>query len=177
MQMVGDRVIVREKRVEDIEDDYEWRSNPDLAVFDGVPALRMSWADYKRIAESDIRHPIPRQLTFSIEDPETGLHIGNCMYYDHDEYRSQAELGIMIGRSEYWSKGYGSDAVTLLLHYLFNEMKLKRVYLHTLKWNERAQKAFKKVGFEPIREVQRNGHIFILMEVVAPTAVEEAPQL
>lgn len=167
---------MRDKRVDDIEDDYDWRSDPDLAVFDGVPPLRMAWTDYKRIAESDLRHPIARQLTFSIVDPETDEHIGNCMYYDYDEFHGQAELGIMIGRREYWGKGYGSDAVRLLLQYMFENLHLKRVYLHTLKWNERAQKSFSKVGFTPVREVTRNGHEFILMEVF-PHTEEEAPQL
>lgn len=172
-RLVGEKVILREKRLDDVEDDYEWRADPELAAFDAVPPLRMSRSDYQRIFERDLQNPFPRQLVLSIEDPETGLHIGNCMFYDYDERRNEAELGIMIGRKEYWGQGYGSDAVATFTRYLFEERNFKRIYLHTLKWNERARKAFQKVGFTPAGEVLRNGYLFILMELFPP----EPPEL
>lgn len=166
----GERVILREKRLEDAQDDYQWRADPDLAVFDAVPPLKMSWQDFERIFKEELRYPPPRQLTLSIIDRK-GVHIGNCMYYDFDEGRGQAELGIMIGRREYWSHGYGRDAVAAMLRYMFESPKLKRVYLHTLTWNLRAQKAFQSTGFSPVREVLRNGHSFVLMEVLRDAIV------
>ena len=72
----------------------------------------------------------------------------------------------MIGDRDYWSDGYGYDAVTTLLDHMFNVRNLKRVYLHTLEWNNRAQKSFSKSGFNPVRPVRRMAHDFILMEVL-----------
>lgn len=161
----GERVVLREKRIEDASDDYQWRADPDLALFDAVPPLKMSWEDFERIYKEELRYPPPRQLTLSIINRE-GVHIGNCMYYDFDEARGQAELGIMIGRREYWNHGYGRDAVSTMLRHMFENPKLKRVHLHTLTWNIRAQKAFQSCGFSPVGEVLRNGHNFVLMEVL-----------
>ncbi len=161
----GRLVVLREKRLEDARDDYSWRADPKLAVYDAVPPLKMSWEDFERIYKEELRYPPPRQLTLSIID-RAGVHIGNCMYYDMDEARGQAELGIMIGRREYWGQGYGRDAVSTLLRHMFENPILKRVYLHTLTWNVRAQKAFQSCGFTSVREVLRNGHTFILMEVL-----------
>ncbi len=168
IRLVGEQVVLREKRLDDGDDDFDWRSDPELATFDAVPALRMSRADFKRILERDLGHPYPRQLNLSIEAIRTGDHIGNCMFYDYNEYRAEAELGIMIGRKDYWGQGYGTEAITLFTDYLFSERGLKRIYLHTLKWNVRAQKSFMKVGFTPVREVMRNGYLFIHMELLAP---------
>ena len=160
----GTNVVLREKRVEDAAEDYAWRCDPELAAFDAVPALRMAWEDYLRIYKEELRYPPPRQRTLSIEDRQ-GKHIGNCMYYDVDEAKGEAELGIMIGLREYWNLGYGRDAVATLLGHIFETTQLNRIYLHTLTWNARAQKAFERAGFTPVREVLRNGHNFVLMEV------------
>ena len=42
---------------------------------------------------------------------------------------------------------------------------MRVVYLHTLEWNIRAQKAFAKSGFLPIKSIRRNGLEFLLMEI------------
>ncbi len=164
VEIKGEKVILREKRLEDAENDYKWRSDPELATFDGVPPLRMSLNSYLSVFREELRYPSRRHRTLAIEDYD-GRHIGNCMYYDIDEGASQAELGILIGEREYWSKGYGTDAVNTLLHHIFSSTKLNRVYLHTLEWNIRAQKSFAKSGFVRIGEVKRSGNIFIEMEI------------
>lgn len=164
LRIEGQKVVLREKRLEDAENDHTWRSDPELAAFDAVPPLRLSLAEYLRLYKEELRHPSPRHQTIALEDKE-GHHIGNIMYYDVDEAKGQAELGIMIGRKDYWSQGYGTEAVLTLISYLFTTTQLQRLYLHTLKWNVRAQRAFQKAGFTAIGEVERAGHIFIAMEI------------
>ena len=68
------------------------------------------------------------------------------MCYDMDVRKGQAELGIMIGDREHWSKGYGTDSVKTLLDHIFTETPLSRIYLHTLTWNDRARALVRKVG-------------------------------
>ena len=94
-----------------------------------------------------------------------GKHIGNCMYYDIDVRRREAELGIMIGDRDYWGDGYGADAVETLLRYVFAQGTLDRIYLHTLDWNQRARGSFAKAGFREVKSVRRGGMNFVLMEV------------
>ena len=101
---------------------------------------------------------------FSI-DAIGGKHIGNCTYYNLDKSAKQVEIGIMIGNPDYWAKGYGSEAVGLLIEYIFRETGLERVYLHTLDWNTRAQKSFRKCGFVPCGRRRRDGYDFIVMEL------------
>ena len=88
------------------------------------------------------------------------------MYYDIDKSKKQTELGIMIGDRDYWSQGYGTDAVIALLEHLFNKEGMKRVYLHTLDWNKRAYKCFEKCGFVSCDKVKWNGDTFIVMEIL-----------
>ena len=164
-ELRGARVVLRDKRPGDAENDYRWRSDPELARLDAAIPLTMSFERYLKLFEDQMKYPTPGSHHYSIETLE-GLFIGNCMYYDLDTVNREAELGIVIGDRDYWSDGYGYDAVTTLLDHMFTVRDLKRVYLHTLEWNNRAQKSFSKSGFNAVRPVRRMAHDFILMDVL-----------
>ena len=164
-ELYGGRIILRDKQSDDAENDYRWRSDPELARLDAAIPLTMSFERYLKLFEDQMRYPTPGSHHYSI-DTLDGRFIGNCMYYDMDTVNLEAELGIVIGDRDYWSDGYGYDAVTTLLDHMFNARNLKRVYLHTLEWNGRAQKSFSKCGFNAVRPVRRMAHDFILMDVL-----------
>lgn len=48
----------------------------------------------------------------------------------------------------YWEHGYGTEAMHLLLAYLFDQHKVDRVELDTAEFNLRAQRSFEKCGFK-----------------------------
>ena len=164
VELRGARIILRDKRIADAAQDYIWRSDHQLASLDAAFPLAMSYDRFLKLAEDQMRYPTPGSHHFATETLD-GKFIGNCMYYDLDSVKMQAELGIVIGDRDYWSNSYGYDAVTTLLDHCFNEKKLERVYLHTLEWNKRAQRCFEKCGFVQVRPVRRISHDFILMEV------------
>ena len=163
--VTGEKVVLREKTVEDASDDYGWRTDRELARHDATRPLNMSYDDFLRYTKEELNFPSPQSQRFAIDTLE-GKHIGNCMCYDIDLRRGEAELGIMIGDQGYWGKGYGTDSVDCLLRHIFTEMPIDRVYLHTLDWNHRAQRAFAKSGFRQVKKVRRSGMDFILMEIL-----------
>ena len=175
VQLQGARITLRDKKVEDAEQDYIWRSDPEPARLDAAYPLTMSFERYLKIFEDQLRYPTPGSHHFST-DTLDGKLIGNCMYYDLDSVNMQAELGIVIGDRDYWSNGYGYDAVTTLLEYMFGERNLKRVYLHTLEWNIRAQRSFGKSGFNLVKPVRRLSQDFLLMEVLREDWLEKAEE-
>ena len=165
VELKGTKIILRDKRPEDAENDYIWRSDPELARLDASLPLTMSFDRYLKLFQDQLKYPTPGSHHFATDTLE-GRFIGNCMYYDLDTVNMETELGIVIGDREYWSNAYGYDAVTTLLNHLFSEKNLKRVYLHTLEWNKRAQRCFSKSGFSPVKTVRRMSQDFILMEVL-----------
>ncbi len=174
-ELRGARVILRDKRLDDAENDYIWRSDPELARLDAAYPLTMNYDRYLKVFEDQLRYPTPGSHHFAIEVAGTKT-VGNCMYYDLDSVNLETELGIVIGDRDYWSGSYGYDAVVTLLEYLFSSKGLKRVYLHTLDWNHRAQQCFSKCGFNPVKNVRRMGHDFILMEVWRDAWSEKAEE-
>ncbi len=169
----GKLIRIREKRVEDIPDEYAWRVDEELSRLDATRPLTMSYDDFLKYSKEEMQFPNFRSKRLAVETIE-GVHIGNVMYYDLNMRNAETELGIMIGNKEYWGKGYGTDIVKTLLKHLFEDLKLERVYLHTLAWNYRAQSSFSKSGFREIRAVRRGGQDFLLMEVYRNSWEEEA---
>ena len=164
IRLIGELTVIRSKVMDDAETDYSWRIDPELASLDASRPVTLTFTEYLRYHRDDVRYPSPWSVRMAI-DTLDGKHIGNCMYYDIDTEKSQCELGIMIGDRNYWSKGYGTDVVKTAITHIFQTTELNRVYLHTLINNYRAQKSFTKAGFSPIREKQRDGHEFVLMEI------------
>jgi RimJ/RimL family protein N-acetyltransferase len=57
-------------------------------------------------------------------------------------------VGIGIGEQSYWGKGYGSDAMNVLLRFAFETLNLNRVSLTVFEYNERAYHSYRKIGFQ-----------------------------
>jgi RimJ/RimL family protein N-acetyltransferase len=58
-----------------------------------------------------------------------------------------AFVGIGIGDRELWGKGYGTEAMKLMLRFAFQELNLRRVSLNTFEYNPRAVHSYEKAGF------------------------------
>jgi RimJ/RimL family protein N-acetyltransferase len=56
-------------------------------------------------------------------------------------------MGIGIGDPEYRGKGYGTDALRVILRYAFTELNLHRVSLNVFEYNLRAIRSYEKAGF------------------------------
>jgi RimJ/RimL family protein N-acetyltransferase len=155
---------IRPKVLADAPDDYEWVVDPELSDLDAATPLRMSYADYVEDYREQLRYASPDRHSFAI-DTLDGKHIGNCVYYNTDRIRRETEIGIMIGNRQYWNQGYGADAMSILIDYVFRRTNFKRVYLKTLEKNIRAHKCFQKCGLTPCGHMERNGYRFLLMEL------------
>jgi len=59
-----------------------------------------------------------------------------------------AWLGIGLGERLVWSKGYGSDALDIMLRYAFEQLGLRRVSLTVFEYNPRAIHTYEKGGFQ-----------------------------
>lgn len=160
----GLKVVIRAKAVDDAEDDHRWRQDPELAELDAASVLRQGLNEFTRDLEQELKFPTPWVKRFAI-DTLDGVHIGNCMVYDIDTIKGQCELGILVGEREYWDGGYGREAFELLIDHCFAMASMNRLYLHTLRWNVRARKAFAGAGLREVGPDPRGGHDFILMEI------------
>ena len=155
---------IRTKAIEDLDLDYDWRTDPILCALDATVPINISLNHFIEQEKDELKYPLPWSEKLAIET-KNGHHIGNCMYYDIDIINGEAEVGIMIGDKNYWGNGYGTDALKTLVNYIFNFTHIKRLYLHTLTTNKRAQNSFKKAGFSKVKELRKQGMNFVLMDI------------
>lgn len=143
----GKLVTLRAVEREDVP--FIHASNNDLAVElagGGDPpypqSLARAYADFDNRSGQGGRDG----SNFAIE--AHGRFIGTCSLFNHNTTAQTAELGITIGDKEYWGKGYGREAVGLLVEYGFRMLNLRRIWLQVHARNERAIRAYRAAGFE-----------------------------
>ena len=83
--------------------------------------------------------------------------IGNISLMNIDHINKTATLGIMIGKNDEREKGYGTEAINLLLDYAFNHLNLNNIMLEVLDTNERAKKCYLKCCFRELG-VRKQSH-------------------
>jgi RimJ/RimL family protein N-acetyltransferase len=76
-----------------------------------------------------------------------GTLIGECHLSLLNRVDGTARLSIGIGDRNCWGKGYGRDAVGVLVHYGFIMQNLRKVCLQVHATNERAIRCYRAVGF------------------------------
>jgi RimJ/RimL family protein N-acetyltransferase len=75
--------------------------------------------------------------------------LGAIGLHEIDARSRRARLGVFIGSRDEWGKGFGSEAVTLMVAYGFDTLNLNRIELHVYEYNERARRTYDRVGFKP----------------------------
>ncbi len=175
VEIKGSKINLRSKKIEDAEQDYEWRTDPELSALDATVPINISLREYISHFKDELKYPVPWSIKYAIED-KNGYLIGNIMYYDIDPIDKEAEIGIIIGDKAFLSEGYGTDALHTLASHVFNTTNIILLYLHTLTTNERAKKAFKKVGFKEVGPVRKEGMNFIKMELLKADWEQANPQ-
>lgn len=123
-----------------------WNYNVELiALADFDPAYPKTAEDterwYKELTKVEDAHE------FSIRALADNAVIGSCGLFEISQENRSAEFGIAIGESNYWGKGYGSDATKIILRFAFEELGLNRVFLDVLASNPRAVRSYQKAGF------------------------------
>ncbi|MEA2056760.1 MAG: GNAT family protein [Patescibacteria group bacterium] len=74
--------------------------------------------------------------------------VGAVCYNPIDKHNQRTELDIIIGNKNDWGKGFGSQAIAAILNYLFQDLKLNKIWIEARANNPRAVAAYEKVGFK-----------------------------
>ncbi len=142
-KLVGDRIYLSPRSNEDVEKFTEWMNDFQVTDYTGRSGTIMSLEGEKKYLEENSN----TQGTFAIVTLDENKLIGTIGLEKINTINRSAVLGIFIGDKEYLSKGYGTEAIRLILDYGFNYMNLHSIKLELLSCNERALKCYKKCGF------------------------------
>ncbi len=142
-KIVGERLYLSPMNVEDVETYVKWMS--DRKVTDNLGNTRSvcTLQGEKEYIES--RKSSDYDFSIVLNDDTI---IGNISLMDVNLVSRKATLGIFIGEESNRSKGYGTEAMKLLVDYGFNILGLHNIDLNVFDFNEQAIRAYEKVGFK-----------------------------
>jgi RimJ/RimL family protein N-acetyltransferase len=156
-KLIGKKCYLSPIDLGDAEKYTEWLN--DLEVTEGLGHV------YEGIfnvdGEKDILKELSQKHNYSIIDIQTNELIGSCGFLEIDNLNQTAEIGIFIGNKIFWKKGYGTEAMVLLMDYGFKALNLHNILLRVFSFNEGAIKCYEKIGFKLIgkrREALKRGN-------------------
>jgi len=165
--IIGERIRFRAVERDDLPTFVKWLNDPEVQQgilihqpisqareenwFDGM----IKRPDDEHIMGIEVRLPGERTGLPGVKGNEQGAQggeeawklIGNLAFNDIDWRNRSSEFGIMIGDKTYWTQGYGTEAVRLLIKHGFNSLNLNRIFLRVFENNPRAIRAYEKAGF------------------------------
>lgn len=165
----GKKVVLRAIDIEkDLERCTSWFNDPEVLRFLGKPYRPMTKEQEREALQKIISQE--DNFFFAI-DTLDGVHIGTTGFNRVYHFDRTAIAGMVIGDKLAWNKGYGTDALMLLLHFGFTVHNLRRINSAAIAFNKRSIKCQQKCGFKiegvKKREVYKDGdyHDLVMLAV------------
>lgn len=147
MLFQSERIYLRKMTGEDVDVYHMWRNDVEVMRTTNPSMDVYTWEDTNGFVNQVILHASSSK-SYMIVDSQTNRPIGITSLIQIDLKNRNAECIIDIGEKEYWGKGYGREALKLLLDYAFLEMNLHRVSLRVFSFNEKAIRLYERLGFK-----------------------------
>lgn len=144
-KLVGDRIYLSPRNSEDVEIYTKWLNDFQVTDYTGRSGTIMTLEGEKQYLAQAEKQDARQFAIVTLDKDEV---IGTVSLEKIDYINRSATLGIFIGNTDYHSKGYGTEAVNLILDYGFNYINLNVIQLDVFSFNERAIKCYQKCGFQ-----------------------------
>ncbi len=149
LTLKGEHIYLRALEEEDLDfiynlenDEMHWHlSNTQ------TPYSKSLLKAYLKNAHQDIYEAKQLRLVISNYKNEA---LGLIDVFDFDFKNKRAGIGIVIADSKNRGKGYGKEALKLLVNYCFAKLNLHQLYCNISESNTESLKLFKNQGFEII---------------------------
>lgn len=135
---------------------FDWINDPEIRRWSSGywPVSRQ---EHGRWLEETAISPVSRVFGIRVLDGDE--LVGTCGLFDIHWQNRRAELRIRIGSRKHRGRGIGTEAVTLLLRFGFQDLNLHRVYLTVFAGNRAAIRLYRKLGFA--REGRTRESVFL----------------
>lgn len=147
LTLTGNKVFLRALEPEDLE--FVFAIENDESIWEvsntQTPYSRFLIKQYLENAQQDIYEA--KQLRLAIAKQGSGKTVGLIDLFDYDPRNHRAGIGIVIKDKSNRDKGYGSEAVELLIKYSFSHLGLHQLYANIAADNVRSVELFTKFGF------------------------------
>lgn len=149
ISLQGENIYLRALEPEDLEFVYSIENDENLWELSATqtPYSRFLIKQYLENSHQDIFEAKQLRLVISTQD---NLAIGLIDLFDFDFKNRRAGVGILIQAKENRSKGYGKEALELLIAYSFNQLHLHQLYCNISEENTTSLMLFENNGFKKV---------------------------
>jgi RimJ/RimL family protein N-acetyltransferase len=154
-KMLGERCSLSPLNPQDYEIYTRWVNDIDVSLGVTFASALVTPEQEKEILEKLSQ----AEYNFAIVELKKDELIGNIGLTHIDYINRTAEMGIFIGNKNYWGKGYGVEAIELLLDFGFNILNLHNINLKVFSYNKPAIKCYQKVGFKEVGRLRETKQI------------------
>lgn len=145
--LFGDLIRLRALEREDLELLYGWWNDPDLWSLIGSRKRISGHEELEAWFEGELEKQSPSEgRTLALDDSQ-GTLVGTCWFSAYDSTDRQSTVGLYLGDETRRGQGLGTDALLVLIRYLFEELGLHKVRLFVDADNTPAHKLYRKLGF------------------------------
>lgn len=178
----GSLVRLRALEESDLDDILRFYNTLELRRFLGPPIVRSRRYMEQWLQKVSIQTPWrDGHLVMAVEEKETNDFLGIARLEDIMLPHSRAEVGISIYDPEKRGKGYGTDAMLVMLGIGFNILGLHSIYLDTMEDNERSIHVYEKIGFKRVGILRETEYIdgkrkgLLIMDILRKEFIEKHP--
>ena len=143
----GLKVRLREYRKEDIPLRLAYLNDPEM-ICSLTPDIPYPMTLHEEEKWFESLTAVSDTYKFAIETLENKLFIGGCSINGVDWKNSVATMGIFIGSKNHLGRGYASDALRVLIEFIFLQMGINKIRLTVYSYNESALRCYEKCGFK-----------------------------
>jgi diamine N-acetyltransferase len=146
MTLTGQNISLRAPEPEDIEKLYQWENDPTVWRLSNTlaPYSRFDIEQYVLTAARDLLSL--KQMRLMIVLRENSQAIGAIDLFEYDPLHRRVGIGILLTSSER-NKGYGTEALRLVIDYCFEILNLHQMYASITTDNTASIRIFEKQGF------------------------------
>ena len=122
-----ERLLIRDLRLSDLDDFHFYRSNEDIAKYQGFYVMDLKKAKEFIIEQKDRSFGEPGQwVQYGIENRSTQKLIGDCAIRLDENNIQVAEIGITISHL-HQRNGFAKEAMRGIFSFLFNTQNVQRI--------------------------------------------------
>ena len=142
-----ERLQIRNLETKDVEDFYEYRSNPEVAKYQAFDTMTSEQAKHFILGQKNKLFGQPGEwVQYGIEEVSMQKLIGDCAVKIDLYDNRMAEIGITISPL-HQKKGFAKEAMLGILNLLFDIKNLHRVTVMVDVENMASLKLMKSIGF------------------------------
>jgi len=144
--LVGDKVKLTAIKESDFTEIEEWFNNTEfLRYYDMLPAMPKSRKKLEEMIQG--YENSAERCIYAIRANSTGKIIGVAGFDEIIWSNGVATVFIGVGDSRYLGRGFGKEALKLILDFGFNELNFYRIQLNVISYNKTAINLYESLGF------------------------------